>query len=206
MTTPIKNPILHDVPTAFETERLVIRAPQPEEGAVLNAAILDSLEELKPWMPWVHPAPSVEDSEIHARHAHAKFLMREELYWRLWLKASGDLIGCSGLHRINWSIPKFEIGFWCRTQYSGQGYISEAVRGITRMAFENLDAQRVEIQCDARNERSRRVMERCNFTHEGRLRRDTIAPDGSLRDTLVFSLLREEFQNLADAWPPITVL
>ncbi len=207
VTKPIvTKPILREVPTAFETERLLIRAPQPNEGEILNAAILESLKDLQPWMPWVHPAPTVENSEIHSREAHAKFLTREELYWRLWSKENGELVGCSGLHRIDWEIPKFEIGFWCRSKYSGQGYISEAVRGITRFAFNHLAAQRVEIRCDSKNERSRRVIERCNFQYEGCLRRSVLAPDGSPRDELIFSLLRDEFESLTHDWPLIKVL
>lgn len=200
------DPILRNVPVAFETERLLIRAPQPGEGAVINAAILESLEELKPWMPWVHPAPSIEDSESHSRLMHAKFIQREDLHLRLWCKRSGELVGSSGLHRINWEVPKFEIGYWCRTKFAGQGYITEAVRGITRLAFEVLDAQRVELRCDALNERSRRVIERCCFTPEGHLRHDTRGTDGTVRDSLIFSLTPHEFEPLATAWPQIKVL
>ena len=60
-------------------------------------------------------------------------------------------------------------------------------------AFETLGANRVQIRCDARNERSRRVAEGSGFVFEGRHRRDALALDGTLRDTLYFSMLREEY-------------
>jgi RimJ/RimL family protein N-acetyltransferase len=94
------------------------------------------------------------------------------------------------LHRIDWAVPKFEIGYWVRTPLAGQGYVSEMVHALRAMAFETLNAERVEIRCDNANERSWRVAERCGFTLEGVLRRDSRAPDGSVRDTRVYARVR----------------
>jgi len=45
------DPILRDFPERFESERLLIRAPLPRDGANVHAAIAESLDELRPWMP-----------------------------------------------------------------------------------------------------------------------------------------------------------
>jgi len=50
----------------------------------------------------------------------------------------------------------------------------------------------VMIRCDAENARSAAVPRRLGFTQEGLMRRDSAAPNGELRDTLVFSLIRED--------------
>jgi RimJ/RimL family protein N-acetyltransferase len=76
----------------------------------------------------------------------------------------------------------------------------EGVAVMTKLAFETLAANRVEIRCDSRNDRSRRVAEGSGFTFEGRYRRDSLTPDGLLRDTLVFSMLREEYEAQLPAW------
>ena len=184
------NPILLDFPDSFETERLIIRCPQPGSGAAVNAAVLESLEELRLWMPWAQNAPSLEESEENCRRWRARFLAREDLTLHLFLK-DGAFVGSSGLHRINWEVPKFEIGYWCRTSQQGRGYITEAVRGIMDFAFAQLHAERVEIRCDARNEKSRRVAERAGFALEACLRREARDHCGALRDTLIFALLRD---------------
>ncbi len=44
--------ILLEFPEEFETERLMIRSPFWGDGAELNAAIQESIKELRPWMPW----------------------------------------------------------------------------------------------------------------------------------------------------------
>src|SRR5512145_1492758 len=121
------NPILLDFPDHFETERLLLRAPRAGDGAVVNAAIIESLEKLRPWMPWAHPAPAVTDTETHSRRMAARFILREDLPLYLFRKSDGLFVGGSGLHRIDWSVPRLEIGYWVRASLEGQGYITEAV-------------------------------------------------------------------------------
>lgn len=183
------DPILLDFADSFETERLLIRSPRPGDGAALRAALADSLPELQPWLPWsVGPLQSLEASEARCRHAYRQFMAREDLPLHLYLKGTDVQIGGSGLHRIDWSVPRFEIGYWLRTPYIGHGYMTEAVAGISEFAFTTLGARRVEIMCDALNVRSAAIPPRVGFTLEGRLRNHKLdAQTGRLRDTLVFS-------------------
>jgi RimJ/RimL family protein N-acetyltransferase len=178
-------------PDQFETERLLIRAPLPGDGRTLNIAISESLAELRPWMPWAKVMPSVAESETFVREAALRFRTHEDLPLWLFRKSDGLFVGGSGLHNIAWEVPRFEIGYWVRTSLRGQGYITEAVNGIAAFAFDKLNAIRIEIRCDARNLRSAAVAERAGFTREACLRSDSRAPDGRLRDTLVFARLRE---------------
>ncbi|HEX2739276.1 MAG TPA: GNAT family N-acetyltransferase, partial [Rubrobacter sp.] len=120
------------------------------------------------------------------------FLERSELRLHLYLKGTETLVGSSGLHRIDWEVPKFEIGYWCRTLFTGRGYTTEAVRGITAFAFDALGARRVEIRCDSRNLPSARVAERAGFKLEGELRNNEVATDTGLRDTLIRAMIPEE--------------
>jgi ribosomal-protein-serine acetyltransferase len=183
------NPILLDFPDHFETERLLIRAPRPGDGAIINAAVRESWAELRPWMPFAAGEyPTLEESEARVRRIHAAFLQRKDLPLLAFLKGSDTLVVSSGLHRIDWDVPRFEIGYWARTPYTGQGYVTETVRGLTNFAFHTLEAKRVEIRCDANNERSAAVARRAGFTHEGTLRfeaRDHLTKE--LRDTVIFA-------------------
>jgi ribosomal-protein-serine acetyltransferase len=183
-------PILRDFPEEFETERLTIRAPRFGDGAQVHAAILESIDHLRPWMPWVHPVPSVEEEEADIRQARTRFLAREEFWLLLFLKHTDTFVGGSGLHRANWDVPKFEIGYWVRQGFAGRGYIGEAVVGITQFAFDALGARRLEIRVDDRNVRSWRIPERLGFLLEGILRNDARDVEGKLRDTRVYAKIR----------------
>lgn len=184
------NPILLDFPHEFETERLLMRWPLPGDGARVNEALVESRDELKLWMPWAVHLPSVEESEENVRRAHARFLLREDLRLHMFLKTSGRFLGSTGLHRIHWDVGRFEIGYWIRTSASGQGLVTEAVHGIVRWASDHLEARRIEIRCDARNIRSRKVAERCGFHLEAVLLQDEPDVDGLPSDTPIYVKLR----------------
>ncbi|MNI31360.1 Ribosomal-protein-serine acetyltransferase [compost metagenome] len=190
MGTGADEPILLSIPESFESERLLIRAAAWGDGAAVNAAVQESVAELRPWMPWARLLPTLEQSEASIRKSRLEFLERKDLRLLLFHKDSGELVGSSGLHRIDWQTRKFEIGYWVRTSCSRQGYITEAVQAITDYAVRELQANRLEIRCDSRNLPSARVAERCGFTLEGILRNDKCDVEGRLRDTMIFAKVR----------------
>lgn len=183
-------PILLSFPESFETNRLCIRAPLEGDGQLVHQAISESIEELRPWMRWAQSPSTVEQSEVIIRQARLKFIERSDLRLLLIAKETNQLVGCSGLHQIDWDARKFEIGYWVRTSCRGQGYITEAVAGIMSFAIHELAANRISIRCDSRNTASSRVAERLGFTLEGILRQDERGVDGTLRDTMVYAKVR----------------
>ncbi|QFT87611.1 Putative ribosomal N-acetyltransferase YdaF [Bacillus sp. THAF10] len=184
------NPILKEFPAEFTTERLLIRMPLPGDGAVVHNAIHTSLVDLQPWMIFAQREQSLEEVEANIRESHAQFLQRKDLRLLVFLKETGEFVASSGLHRIDWSIPKFEIGYWVDSRFSGKGYITEAVEGISRFAFDELQAKRVEIRCDSNNAKSRGVAERAGYTLEGILKNNDRDVNGELRDTCVYGMTR----------------
>jgi RimJ/RimL family protein N-acetyltransferase len=184
----MKPPILVDFQENFETERLLLRSPLPGDGPELYAAVRGSIDELTPWMAWPKEHRTVENSEASARRARVAFLARSELRFHIYLKGTDTLVGIGGLQGIDWDVRKFEVGYWCRTSFTGNGYITEAVRAITSFAFDALGARRVEIRCDRRNLKSARVAERAGFTLEATLHNNELGTDGTLRDTMIFAM------------------
>lgn len=186
----MSDPILLDFPDRFESERLLIRMPLPGDGVDVYAAVTESLAELQAWMPWAHGEQSVDMAEANVRQAQADFLARRDLRLHLYLREGGGFVGSSGLHRIDWTVPRFEIGYWVRTSMARRGFATEATRRIADFAFDELRAERVEIWRDARNERSAAVAARAGFTLEARLHRNRLGADGRLSDSLCFVRLR----------------
>lgn len=178
------------LPQVLRTERLVLRAPRWQDGAALNEAIRDSLDDLRPWMPWAQQAPAVEESDENVRRARLRFLTGQDLRFHLFLEEGEPFVGSSGLHRPDWDARRFEIGYWVRTGYGGRGLVAEAVAALEAYAATHLAAERLEIRCDARNLRSRRVAERRGFVLEGRLRHERRDVAGDLADTLVYAKVR----------------
>jgi RimJ/RimL family protein N-acetyltransferase len=187
------NPVLLDIPDRLETERLLLRAPQPGDGAVVNASVLETLEDLRRFpasMIWVMDDQPVAKTEEFARRGAANWLVRADFPMLGFRRDTGEHVLNCGLHRFNWETRVFEIGWWCRKRFQGQGFVTEAARGVTEFAFRHLGARRVWCGADDENERSWRVAERLGFEHEGTLKSERCDPDGTRRTMRVYAMTR----------------
>lgn len=181
-------PALIDVPYPIRTPRLLLRPSMPNDGEEVNAAIWESFNELRPWMPWAQAKPTIHETELNVRRSFAQWIVREDLRMLIFELGTKKLIGSTGLHRINWDVPRFEIGYWVRTHQAGKGYITESTNALTRYAFLQLQAKRVEIVCSVKNEKSIAVARRLGFEEEARLRNHNIRHDtGEVCDSFLFA-------------------
>jgi len=185
------DPLLIDIPERLDGERIVLLAPRAGLGAEMAVVIAQSLSHLRPWMPWAQEAPTAERSELVVRRMQADFILRRDLCFQIYARRAdgspGRMLGGTGLHRIDWAVRRFEIGYWIRPEAAGQGHVGEAVRLLTVLAFDALSARRVEIRCDPRNAKSRAVAVRAGFELEGVLRKHALGVDGHPCDTCVFA-------------------
>ena len=190
------HPTLIPLPDELRSERVVLRPLRPEDAKAVYEAIDEARDHLRPWMDWVDNHRSVEDTLDYCLRSAAKWLLRSDLGLGIFDAASGGYLGGTGMHEPEWELRAFEIGYWIRPTAEGRGFVGDAVGLLATLAFEWLAAQRLEIRCDATNERSRRVAERAGFVLECRLRNEARAPNGQARDTLVFSLVPDDYARL----------
>ncbi|WNB90988.1 GNAT family N-acetyltransferase [Bacillus sp. NEB1478] len=184
------NPILLEVPMRIETERLILRVPlKSGDGMIVNKAIKESFNELKVWLPFAQTLPSVEETEINLREAHLKFLQRESFRFLIFHKDSHDYIGTTSIQGICWDIPKCEIGYWIHTKFGGNGYMIEALKGLTNFGLNQFQFKRIEIRCESTNHKSRAIPEKLGFELEGILKNEDLSADGRrLTDTCIYAL------------------
>jgi RimJ/RimL family protein N-acetyltransferase len=179
--------LLLDIPETLETERLVLRATRAGQGGVINAAFLESHAQLRPWMPWAAEVQSLEAAEKHCREEQAKWHARQELDFCFFRKPGERFVGKGGLHTIEWTVPKFEIGYWIRTSCASDGFATEATLGLVALARDRLGARRLEITSDVRNAPSRRVAEKSGFVLEGIHRNSRRDAAGELADSCMYA-------------------
>jgi N-acetyltransferase len=110
---------------------------------------------------------------------------------------AGTLVGTSSLGDARPTLGRVHLGW---TAYApsvwGTRVNPSAKLALLRHAFEDCGYHRVKIQTDVRNERSQAAIARLGATREGVLRGHQPRADGSWRDTVVFSIL-------ADEWPGV---
>ena len=185
------NQLLLDIPLQLETERLILRAPRRSgDGSIVNEAINDSINELKVWLPFAQKASTVEETEVNLRVAHINFLKRESLRYLIFHKRTNDFIGITSFEGINWDIPKCHIGYWINTKFSGNGYMLEAIKGLTELGLNQIKFKRIEIKCESTNIKSRSIPEKLGYELEGTLKNDDLSADGNkLTDTCIYAIL-----------------
>ena len=107
---------------------------------------------------------------------------------------SGRVAGTTSYYQIVAQHRILAIGHtWIGAGWQRTALNSEAKFLLLRYAFETLDAQRVAWETDIRNLRSQRAIERLGALREGILRAHRIRPDGTSRDTVVYSMVAAEW-------------
>ena len=177
----------------IETPRLVLRCYDPADAPLLMRAVTESLEHLRPWMPWAMEEPTTLERKAELlRSFRAKFDTDQGYIYGIFDADETRLVGSTGLHTRQGG-GSLEIGYWIAQELQGKGLVTEAAGALVRVGFEAMRAPWIEIRCNPRNTRSFAVASRLGFTHDATLRRRTLAPDGALRDTMVWSLFADEY-------------
>jgi RimJ/RimL family protein N-acetyltransferase len=177
----------------IHTRRLVLRCWHPGDAPLLKAAIDANLEHLRPWMPWVQYEPEDLQTKIERlRRWRGAFDLGQDFLYGIFNRQETQVLGGSGLHtRVG---PEArEIGYWVHKDYINQGLATEAAAALTRVAFVIDNLARVEIHCGSSNIRSQAVPRKLGFCHEATLRQRTRTSDGKARDTMIWTLLAEEY-------------
>lgn len=175
------------LPERITSDRLIMRVPGKEDVPALNAAIVASHQELTRWMPWARQPQTLEQTAEFCDAARARWEKAEGLDVLLCCRETGDVVGAGGYPRLDWSVPKFEIGYWCRSDRTGTGLITEATLTLAEYAFDQLGAARIELFIDDLNRRSYAVAERLGFRLEGVLRAEARNNQGELRNTRLYA-------------------
>lgn len=149
-------------PEHLQTPRLTLRRWVAADAAACNAAVLASIEHLRPWMPWIAAEPlSVQD--------RIGLFERWDREWNdggdlvVGIFQDGVVVGGSGLHTRR-GPGVLEIGYWVHVDHGGQGIATEASAALTTAAFAVDGIERVEIHHDKANVASSGVPRRLGYT------------------------------------------
>jgi RimJ/RimL family protein N-acetyltransferase len=123
-----------------------------------------------------------------------------EATWAVWDTASGAYAGSSSYLAIALSHRKLEVGAtWYAKPYWAGAVNPSCKRLLFAYGFEALGLNRIELKLDATNIRSFRAVSRLGARFEGIHRAHMLMPDGRIRDTAWFSVLKEEWPTVRDS-------
>jgi len=188
----------------IETERLVVRCYQPADAHLLAESVTESIEHLKPWMPWAHSEPTpFEEKLIGVKRFRGKFDLNEDFVYGIFNPEETKLLGGTGFH-TRLGDHELEIGYWIHKDYINKGLVTESTAALVKVGFEIIHIHRIEIHCDPRNLASASVPRKLGFTHEGTLRAKTPFLDYWI-DSMIWGLLENEYPNSPSAKAQIKV-
>jgi RimJ/RimL family protein N-acetyltransferase len=154
---------------------------EPKIWRYMRYGKVETVEQLTEWV-----------QEILEKQAQGTDLPFTVIY-----QASGAAVGCTRYLNIEVEDRSLEIGgTWYGLDYQGTLVNTECKYLLIRHAFEELGCIRVWLKTDLRNLRSQRAIEKLGAVKEGILRNHMILPDGHIRDSVIYSLIPEE-------WPQV---
>jgi len=188
----------------IETKRLVVRCYNPSDAPLLAQSVTESLEHLRPWMPWVYNEPEpMEEKVQRLKRFRGMFDLGQDYVYGIFNPENTKLIGGTGLHtRLGES--ELEIGYWIHKEYINQGLVTESTAALIKVAFELMLIHRIEIHCDPENFASAAIPRKLGFTHEGTLRAKTRFLD-DWSDSMIWGLLDADYPGSLSAKAEINV-
>ena len=171
-------------------ERLALALPQHHQADEMTAVVRRNLERLRPWMPWAVDDYSIEmANEFIARSLRA---FADEGRFEAVIIYDGKIVGCIGFHNLDKVNRSAHIGYWIDGEHEGKGIVTRCCLAVINYLFETVNLNRVQINCNVDNHRSRAIPERAGFKLEGIQRQVEFLHD-RFGDWAVYAILREEW-------------
>lgn len=123
-----------------------------------------------------------------------EYLNGNSLILAITLKDSGLLIGSLGIY-INKRHNHAELGYWIGKEYWGNGFCTEAVQGIIKHAFQQMNINKLFAYFLHRNQASGKVLKNNGFVSEGFMKQH-VRYNNKYEDIECYSLLRSEYDKV----------
>ena len=179
------------LPEQAEDDVVRIRRPNLGDAPAVYRAVDSSRPELECWMNWCTPGYSLGDAEAWIMRSAIGWPRGAECPFVIERVSDGVIVGCTGVHGVGDFDANYELGYWIRSDETGQGYARRAAALAAGYAFEHLDAGRIGILVATENAPSLKVAEAVGAVREGVLR-ERMLVRGERLDAVMFGLLPGE--------------
>lgn len=175
----------------LENERLLLR---PLEAEDYEHLLPFALEEPELWTYSLIQAGSPEKMKRYIEKAMEGRATKNSYAFVVFDKQQQQYAGSTRFYDIQTEQATLQLGYtWYGKKFQGTGLNKNCKYLLLEFAFEVLNMERVEFRADNDNQRSIRAMKSIGCVVEGVLRSNTYKPDGTRRDSIVLSILKEEW-------------
>lgn len=174
-------------------EHIVLEPLTLEHQAALSIAVADG----NLWELWYTKVPHPDDMKAYIMTAMEAEARGEALAFAVRCRHSGAVIGSTRICRWEQQHRRLEVGYtWYAKSAQRTAVNTEAKLLILSYAFETLDVMAVEFRTHIQNQASRQAICRIGATQDGILRNHQILNNGTIRDTVIYSIIDSE-------WPEV---
>jgi RimJ/RimL family protein N-acetyltransferase len=178
----------------IETERLIIRDHRTDD--IQDYFSLISNEEEMFYLPDLYTAKLNKTTELLTLSIDEAHLgeKRKKYFLGVFLK-NGTYIGEIGYtvtSQDNRGHKNVQMGYFTKKAFWGNGFITEAAKGLLNFAYNKDNVIKIEIGCLTDNIASEKVMKKCGFTQEGYKPKNQYLK-GKWRDRVEYGLLKEDY-------------
>jgi RimJ/RimL family protein N-acetyltransferase len=185
--------VIHPKPTTLEGHGVRLEPLAREHAAGLTEAAKDG----KLWELFFTSVPEVEQVQAYISGALAGQEKGDMLPWAVRDLKSGAIVGSTRYHDIIPASDRVEIGWTWYARRVQRSHVNTACKLLLfEYAFEKLGCKVVGLRTDNFNFRSQRAIEALGAKKDGVIRHHWVRRDGSVRDTVMYSVLAHE-------WPDV---
>jgi N-acetyltransferase len=184
-------PIDFESDIILENERVLLRPVQLSDGALL-AQYVNEEPDL-----WKYSLVAIDNSADLEKYIQAAIEARENKTSYAFIvfdKLLNEYVGCTRFYDIQLAFQTTQLGYtWYSKKCWGTKLNENCKFLLLQFAFDQMGLERVEFRADNNNKRSIAAMQKIGCTVEGVLRNHLPMPTGKRRDSIVLSILKEEW-------------
>ncbi len=178
----------HNTFLPIETERLLLRIPEPGEAQKMVDYVSENRDHLLPWEP-LRPEThyTLQHWQKELKDMHNEFILGQSARFSIFLKEGNPdvIIGvCNFTTVLRGAFQACFLGYSLDYRYQGQGVMNEALDAAVNFVFEHFKLHRVMANYMPRNERSGKLLKKLGFTVEG-FARDYLKIAGEWEDHIL---------------------
>lgn len=159
-------------------------------------ALIEAVKDGEHWKLWFANVPSPEKMQQYVNDAIAQMFLGDIAY-AVRAKSTNQIVGTTRYYGVDGLNRRALIGYtWYSNAARGTLVNTECKYLLLKQLFDRFEAIAVEFRTHIGNTVSRRAIERLGANQDGILRNHQILKDGSVRDTVVYSIIDSE-------WPEI---
>lgn len=173
-------------------DQIRLRILNSADSGDLFDVVRANLEDLMEWLPWATDEYSAESasefisSNLKSYSEGGAFAAGVTI---------GDRIGgMVGFHNLDRTHSSVDLGYWLAAEARGRGVMTSCCKAMVDYAFDELGVNRVQVNCNVENVKSRGIPERLGFKHEGTLR-EVERLHGRFCDWAIYGMLADEWMN-----------